>query len=63
VLFSPFSIYNALALLSAGARGETEAEMLHVLGFDQLQYTPVDRVHLHATFRDFLLEKMRDGMI
>mmetsp|Transcript_31782 Transcript_31782/g.79728 ORF Transcript_31782/g.79728 Transcript_31782/m.79728 type:complete len:461 (-) Transcript_31782:520-1902(-) len=61
ILFSPFSIYNALALVSAGARGETETEIMHVLGFDHLQYTPADRVLLHAVFRDFLLEQMRDG--
>ena len=32
LVFSPLSIYTALALLAAGARGETLAEILRVLG-------------------------------
>jgi len=32
VLFSPFSISNALAMVAAGARGPTERELLEVLG-------------------------------
>jgi len=33
LLFSPFSISRALAMVHLGARGETAAEMARVLGF------------------------------
>jgi serpin B len=37
VFFSPYSISTCLAMLYAGARGETEAQMAQVLGFETNQ--------------------------
>lgn len=48
--FSPFSISSALAMTSAGARGQTEAEMTNVLHFSRSpEMTPEKWHHLFHT--------------
>ena len=45
LFFSPYSISSALAMTSAGAHGETEAQMAKVLHF------PASQARLHAGFK------------
>jgi serpin B len=51
LFFSPFSISSSLAMTSAGARGQTEAEMTNVLHFK------LSHEELHAAFKS-LNERM-----
>src|SRR5438046_2480676 len=50
VFFSPISVHTALAMVYAGARGETESQMSHVLHF------PPGQEHIHPAFRGLIKE-------
>lgn len=60
LFFSPYSISTALAMTCAGARGQTEKQMAHVLRF------PDDQKQLHPTFgelqRQLSAAGNRDGI-
>jgi serpin B len=55
LFFSPYSISAALAMVYAGARGETEAQMAQTLHFD------LPQADLHASFRALAEELARRG--
>jgi len=54
--FSPASIATALAMTSTGARGETQRQMLEVLG-----YKDADPATLHAAFAELIKSTNGDG--
>src|SRR5436190_4802802 len=56
LFFSPASLSIALAMTSAGARGETAAEMAKVLHF------PATNSNTHAAFASFLKNLRDDGV-
>ena len=53
---SPYSVSTALAMTSAGARGETAAQMARVLHFS------LDRERLHAAFAELIREINGHGL-
>ncbi|XP_010607477.1 plasma serine protease inhibitor isoform X3 [Fukomys damarensis] len=58
VFFSPLSVSTILAILSVGARGNTQAQILEALGFDP-QHQAV--AELHYSFRHLLVRLTRPG--
>jgi serpin B len=56
--FSPASIATAVAMTSAGARGETEKQMYAVLGFDA---AAADRQRMHETFTEMMKQANGGG--
>lgn len=66
VVFSPFSISACMALLYAGARGETEAQIAQVLGFPAREEMPAAFAEIYqqlkAASRDSLALSIANGL-
>ncbi|XP_051721340.1 leukocyte elastase inhibitor-like [Ctenopharyngodon idella] len=59
VFYSPVSISSALAMVSLGARGNTAAQMIQVLGFKNPHHS-VDQIH--SSFHKFMSELNKPGV-
>ncbi|XP_077077722.1 leukocyte elastase inhibitor-like isoform X2 [Siphateles boraxobius] len=71
VFFSPVSISSALAMVSLGARGNTAAQMIKVLGFNNEPPTPAElkkcpeekpEDQIHSSFNKFMSELNKPGV-
>ncbi|XP_048008531.1 leukocyte elastase inhibitor-like [Megalobrama amblycephala] len=59
VFYSPVSISSALAMVSLGARGNTAAQMIQVLGFKNPHHS---EDQIHSSFNKFMSELNKPGV-